>query len=48
MKCFLKHVIKENIEMTGRRGIRGKQLMNYFKEKKTLSNLKEEALDRTW
>jgi len=34
--------------VTGRREIRGKQLLNDLKEKRTRLNLKEEALDRTW
>jgi hypothetical protein len=35
------------IEMTGRRGRRRKQLLDYVKEKKRYWKLKEEALDRT-
>jgi hypothetical protein len=49
--CLLKHVIEGKIEgrveVTGRRGRRCKQLMNYLKERKRFWKLKEEALDRT-
>jgi hypothetical protein len=34
--CFLKHVIKGQLEGTGRRGERRKQLLNVFKE--TIAN----------
>jgi hypothetical protein len=49
--CLLKHVIEGKvegrIEMTGRRGRRRKQLLDYLKEKSRYWKLKEEALDRT-
>jgi hypothetical protein len=49
--CLLKHVIEGKlegrIEMTGRRGRRRKQLLDYLKEKRRYWKLKEEALDRT-
>ena len=35
------------IEVTGRRGIRRRKLLNDLKESKVYSHLKEEALDRT-
>jgi hypothetical protein len=48
--CFLKHVIEgkleEQIEMTGRRGTRRKQLLDDLKGKRRDLTLKEEALDR--
>jgi hypothetical protein len=48
--CLLKHVIEGKlegrVEMTGRRGIRRKQLLNDLKEKRGYRSLKEEALDR--
>jgi hypothetical protein len=46
--CHLKHVIEGNIEVTGRRGRRRKQLLDDFKETRRYWNLKEEALDRTF
>jgi hypothetical protein len=49
--CLLKHVIEGKlegrIEMTGRRGIMLKQLLDYLKEKRRYWKLKEETLDRT-
>jgi hypothetical protein len=49
--CLLKYVIEGllegMIEMTGRRGRRRKQLLEYLKEKRRYWKLKEEALDRT-
>jgi hypothetical protein len=49
--CLLKHVtegkIEGRIEMTGRRGRRRKQLLDYLKETRGYWKLKEEALDRT-
>jgi hypothetical protein len=49
--CLLKHVIEGKlegrIEMTGRRGIRSKQLLDDLKGKRRYWKLKEEALDRT-
>jgi hypothetical protein len=48
--CFLKHVIEEKTEgteVTGRRGIRRKQLPDHLKEMKRSWKLKEEALDHT-
>jgi hypothetical protein len=49
--CLLKHVIEGKlegrIEMTGRRGIRRKQLLDDLKEKRRYWKLKEEAPDRT-
>jgi hypothetical protein len=48
---LLKHVIEgeleENIEVTGRRGRRSKQLLGDLKETRGYRKLKEEALDRT-
>ena len=50
-KCLLKQVIEGKvggrIEMTGRRGRRRKQLLDYFREKGGCCTLKEEALDGT-
>jgi hypothetical protein len=40
MECLLKHVIKENIEVKGRRGIRGKQLPDDLKERKDTGHCK--------
>jgi len=34
--------------VTGRRGIRGRQLLNDLQEMRKRLNLKEESLDRTW
>ena len=45
--CFLKRVIEENVGMTGRRGRRRKQQLDYRKETRRYWKLKEEALDRT-
>jgi hypothetical protein len=49
--CLLKQVIEGKlegrIEMTGRRGIRRKQLLDDLREEKRYWKLKEEALDRT-
>jgi hypothetical protein len=49
--CLLKHVIEGKlegrIEMTGRRGMRLKQLLDDLKETRRYWKLKEEALDRT-
>jgi hypothetical protein len=38
--------LEGRIEMTGRRGRRRKQLLEYLKEKRRYWKLKEEALDR--
>jgi hypothetical protein len=43
---LLKQVIEGNIEGTGRRGRRRKQLLDDFKEKRRHRKLKEDALDR--
>jgi hypothetical protein len=49
--CLLKHVIEGKVEgrleMTGRRGRRGKQLLDDLKEKRRYWKLKEGSLDRT-
>jgi ribosomal 50S subunit-associated protein YjgA (DUF615 family) len=49
--CLLKHVIEENtkgrLKGTGRRGRKGKQLLNDLKEMTGYCKLKEEALDCT-
>jgi len=49
--CFLKHVIERKLEprreVTVRRRIRGKQLLDELKEKRVYWKLEEEALDRT-
>jgi hypothetical protein len=49
--CLLKHVnegkLEGRIDMTGRRGRRGKRLLVDLKEKRRYWKLKEEALDRT-
>jgi len=45
--CLLKHVIEGNIEGTGKRGRRRRQLLNDLRGKKGYWNLKEETLDRT-
>jgi hypothetical protein len=39
--------IKEEIEMTGRRGRRRRELLDDLKERKGYSDLKEQAIDRT-
>jgi hypothetical protein len=39
--------LEGRIEMTGRRGRRRKQLLDYLKDKRRYWKLKEEALDRT-
>ena len=48
---LLKHILEGNIqgeiEVTGRRGRRRKQLLDYLKETRGHWKLKEEALDRT-
>jgi hypothetical protein len=50
-KCLLQQVIegkiKEGVEVTGRRGIRCRKLLDYLKERRGDSHLKEEDLDRT-
>ena len=49
--CLLKQVIegkiKGEMEVTRRRGIRRKKLLDDFKDRRGYSHLKEEALDRT-
>jgi hypothetical protein len=49
--CLLQRVIegriKGEIEVTGRRGIRRRKLLDDLKERRGYSHLKEEALDRT-
>jgi hypothetical protein len=49
--CLLQLVtegkIKREIEMTERRGRRGRKLLDVLKEKKGYSHLKEEAIDCT-
>jgi len=49
--CLLQRVIegkiKGEIEVTGRRGRRRKQLLDYLKDSRGYCELKEEALDRT-
>jgi hypothetical protein len=49
--CLLKQVIegkiKEEIEVTRRRGRRRNKLLDDLKDRKGYSHLKEEALDRT-
>ena len=49
--CLLKQVIKGKIkgemEVTRRRGRRHKKLLDYLKDRRGYSHLKEEALDRT-
>jgi len=49
--CLLQRVIKgkikEGIEVTRRRGRRHRKLLDYLKERREYSHLKEEALDRT-
>ena len=44
--CLIKHVIEGMIEETRRRGIRRKQLLNDFMEKRRYWNFKEGALSR--
>jgi len=48
--CLLQRVIEEKIqggiEVTGRRGIRRRKLLDDLKERRGYSHLKEEALDR--
>ena len=48
--CLLKHVIKGKtgeIDVTGRRGVRRKQLLDDLKERRGYRKLKGEALCRT-
>jgi hypothetical protein len=49
--CLLQQVIegkiKGGIEVRGRRGRRGRKLLDDLKERRGYSHLKEEALDRT-
>jgi hypothetical protein len=49
--CLLQQVIegkkKGGIEVTGRRGRRRRKLLDDLKERRGISHLKEEALDRT-
>jgi hypothetical protein len=49
--CLLQQVIEGNIkgeiEVTGRRGRRSRNLLDDIKERRGYSHLKEEALDRT-
>jgi hypothetical protein len=49
--CLLQWVIEGKIqggiEVTGRRGRRGRKLLDDLKERRGCSHLKEEALDRT-
>jgi len=49
--CLLQRVIggkiKGGIEVTGRRGRKCRKLLDYLKERRGYSQLKEEALDRT-
>jgi hypothetical protein len=49
--CLLQRVIegkiKGGIEVTGRRGIRRRKLLDVLKERRGYSHLKEEDLDRT-
>jgi hypothetical protein len=49
--CLLQQVIdrkiKGGIEVTERRGRRGRKLLDYLKETRGYTHLKEEALDRT-
>jgi hypothetical protein len=51
INCLLRQVIegkiKGGIEVTGRRGRRRRKLLDDLKERRGLSHLKEEALDRT-
>jgi hypothetical protein len=50
-KCLLKHIIEGKIgggiEVTGRQGRRGKQLLDDLKERSEYWKLKEIALDHT-
>jgi hypothetical protein len=49
--CILQRVIEGKIqggiEVTGRQGRRRRKLLDYFKERRGYSHLKEKALDRT-
>jgi hypothetical protein len=49
--CLLRQVIegkiKGGIELTGRQGRRRRKLLDYLKERRGYSHLKEEALDLT-
>jgi len=49
--CLLQRVIEGKIkggtEVTGRRGRKRRKLLDYLKERRGYSHLKEEALDRT-
>jgi hypothetical protein len=43
---FIEGKIKGGIEVRGRRGRRRRKLLDYLKERRGYSHLKEEALDR--
>jgi hypothetical protein len=49
--CLLQRItegkIQGGIEVTGRQGRRRRKLLDYLKERRGYSHLKEEALDRT-
>jgi hypothetical protein len=47
LTSFLKYVIERNMEGTGRRGRRCKQLLDDLKQTRRYWKLKEEALDCT-
>jgi len=42
MECLLKHIIKGNTQVTGRRRIRGKQLLDDLKKRKDTGHCKRE------
>jgi hypothetical protein len=47
LKRVIERKIKGEIEVTGKRGRRRRKILDYLKERRGYSHLKEEALDRT-
>jgi len=47
LQRFIEGKIQGGIEVTGRRGIRRRKLLDDLKERRGYSHLKEESLDRT-
>jgi hypothetical protein len=45
--CLINHLVEEKIEETGRRGKRGKQLLDDLNERRRYWKLKGEELDIT-
>jgi hypothetical protein len=47
MMMMMMMMINDRIEVTGRRERRHRKVLDYFKERRGYSHLKEEAVDRT-